>query len=471
MFFLRRCRPFDVRIFALCCLVLVTTAALSQAGSSKGSALEPLPRAPAAKVTNLTPAPGFFNETSIAVNPWNPRELVAAYQVNATVAYSRDGGQSWRKAEDTAPKDYRISGDVSVAFGADGAAYLCYIAFDRLGTAYYWAHNATRNGIFVRRSPDGGKSWEKQAQAVLAHTTQPGIPFEDKPYLVADNTSGPYSGNLYVGWTQFTLEKSVILFSRSSDHGASWSAPVEISTHEGLPRDDNGSVEGFTGAVAPDGALYVVWADGNNIAFEVSRDGGKTFAPSRSIVETAPPYFQVTGIGRSNGFPQIGLDPASGLLYVTWSDYRNGDIDVFAATSANHGESWSKPVRVNSDPLHDGKDQFFQWLAVDPKTGVANVIFDDRRGDLANSRTTITLARSTDGGKSFANYAWTTEPFEGNKDFLGDYAGIAAWDGRVFGIWTEEVPLAPGESATPADREGRKLHRTIVRIGTADFGK
>ena len=431
-----------------------------------------MPPAPGAKTINLTSQAGFFNEPSIAVNPNKPEQLVAAYQVNATVAYSSDGGQSWHKAEITAPKDYKVSGDVSVAYGADGAAYLCYIAFDKLGTAYYWAHNATRNGVFVRRSPDGGKTWEKDAHAVLAHPTQPGIPFEDKPYIVADDSGSPYSGNLYVGWTQFTLEKSVILFSRSTDHGLSWSAPIEISTHEGLPRDDNGSVEGFVGAVAPDGALYAVWADGNSIAFTFSRDGGKSFAPSRSIIETAPPYFQVSGIERGNGFPQIGLDPGSGLLYVTWSDYRNGDVDVFAATSANHGESWSAPVRVNSDPVHNGADQFMQWLAIDPKTGAANVIFYDRRSDPANNHTTITLARSTDGGKTFANYAWTTEPFEGNKDFIGDYSGIAAFDGRVFGIWTEEVPPASNEApASATDRAGRRTHRTIVRVGIADFGR
>ena len=456
-------------------ILLLAAAALGQSSSQKApsrtSHSGTLPLAPGAKVTDLMAKPGFFNEPSIAANPKNPEQLVVGYQINASAAYSTDGGQSWSKAEGTAPKNYKISGDVSVVYGSDGAAYLCYIAFDKLGTAYYWAHGATRNGVFVRRSPDGGKSWGP-VHAVIEHATKPGIPFEDKPYIVADTTDGPYSGNLYLGWTQFTLEKSVILFSRSTDAGASWSAPIEISTHEGLPRDDNGSVEGFTGAVAPDGTLYVVWADGNNIAFTFSHNGGKTFAHSRSIIETAPPYFQVTGVERSNGFPEIGLDPGSGLLYVTWSDYRNGDVDIFAATSADHGESWSAPVRVNSDALHDGRDQFLQWLAVDPKTGAANVIFYDRRHDPKNSQTTVTLARSTDGGKTFANYAWSSAPFEGNKDFIGDYTGITAWNGRVFGIWAEEV--APTTRSTvKAGKDGARgrAPRTIVRVGVAEFGK
>lgn len=34
-------------------------------------------------------------------------------------------------------------------------------------------------------------------------------------------------------------------------------------------------------------------------------------------------------------------------------------------------------VRVNDDDMHDGSDPYFQWLAVDPTNGWANVIFYD----------------------------------------------------------------------------------------------
>jgi len=184
-----------------------------------------LPPAPKAHLTDINPKPGFFNEPSIAVNPNNPQQAVVAWQVNASAAYSDDGGQSWSIAEGTAPKDYRVSGDVSVTYDSSGRAVLCYIAFDKLGTSQYWAHGATRNGIFVRRSPDGGKTWEPDAAAVIAHDSTPGIPFEDKPYIVAD-TIGPHPGNLYIGWTQFTLTASDLLFSRSTDGGLSWSQPI-----------------------------------------------------------------------------------------------------------------------------------------------------------------------------------------------------------------------------------------------------
>jgi len=431
-----------------------------------------LPPAPEGRVVSLTAEAGYFNEPSIAVNPRNPRQVVAAYQVPAHIAYSEDSGDSWRLAAPVAPKNYKISGDVSVTYDAHGHAILCYIAFDKLGTTNYWGHNATRNGIFIKRSLDGGKTWEENAISVIEHPTEEGIPFEDKPYIVADNTNGRYSGNLYVGWTQFTLTKSVILFSHSTDGGKTWSSPIEISTHEGLPRDDNGAVEGFTGAVGADGTLYVVWADGSSIVLATSRDGGRSFSRSRKALDTAPSYFDVEDVSRSNGFPQIGIDPRgkNGVLYVTWSDYRNGDVDVFCATSRDRGRKWSPAVRVNSDSIHDGTDQFFQWLAVDPQSGAANVIFYDRREDPQNTKTKVTLARSGDGGRTFANYAWSEEPFAGNRQFIGDYLGIAAWQGRVYGIWTEVAPIP----AAPPDKEKPKApvnpqHRTVVKVGLARF--
>ena len=305
-----------------------------------------------------------------------------------------------------------VSGDVSVAYDNSGHAFLCYIAFDKLGTDEYWGHNATRNGIFVRRSLDGGKTWKRPAVPVIEHATAPGIPFEDKPYLVADNTQGPYAGSLYVGWTEFTLTQSVILFSRSTDDGATWSKPIRISTQAGLPRDDNGAVEGFTGAVGPDGTLYVVWADGTHMVFTSSRDGGRSFAPSRGVVPIAPPYFHITNVDRTDGFPVIAIDPhggnGSGLLYVTWSDYRNGDVDVFCSTSADRGRTWSPAVRVNSDPIHNGADQFFQWLAVDPVTGAANLVFYDRRDDPENNNAVVVLARSTDMAALFTTTSGRT---------------------------------------------------------------
>jgi hypothetical protein len=461
---------------------LLATSLLAQPSPAEAVLSPP----PGARVVKLTPRAGDFTEPSIAVNPANPQQLVGAFQVNASVAYSRDAGQTWALAEGTAPPNYKVSGDVSVAYDNQGHAFLCYIAFDKLGTENYWAHNATRNGIFVRRSLDGGQTWEKDASIVIAHPTERGIPFEDKPYIVADTTRSKYAGNLYVGWTEFTLEKTRMLFSRSADSGQTWSKPIEISMHEGLPRDDNGAVEGFTGAVAPDGRLYLVWSDISGIVLAVSKDGGRSFSRSRTILKAGPSYFDPTSVRRGNGFPEIGIDPRTRQLFVTWADYTNGDIDVFSATSKDRGKHWSSAVRVNNDALHNGADQFFQWLAVDPVDGSENIIFCDRRGDPGNRSYYMTLARSNDGGQTFKNYAWSTQPSDPKDVFMGDYMGIAAYGGRVYGIWArtatpEELPPdteKPEEppKGTPPDKTGAekpspaiKRKGLFIEVGLAEF--
>jgi hypothetical protein len=437
--------------------------------ASAASAQQSLSPAPGAKVATLNRKPGHFNEPSVAVNPQDPRQVLTAFQTPASVAYSEDFGEHWQQTMGTAPANYKVSGDVSVTYDILGHAFLCYIAFDKLGTPEYWAHNATRNGVFVRRSLDGGKTWETNAVAVDEQPTHPDMPFEDKPYIFADNNPGsPFAGSLYVGWTEFSLTKSAIFFSRSNDGGITWSAPFEISTHEGLPRDDNGSVEGFSSAAGPDGMLYTVWSDGDEIVLATSRDGGGTFAPSKKTLSVAPPYFKLEGVERSNGFPQIGVDPRTGRLFLTWSDYRNGDVDVFCSTSSDRGRNWSPAVRVNNDPLHNGADQFFQWLAVDAADGSVDVVFYDRRDDPENRRAVVVLARSTDGGQSFANYAWTTAPFDPEGQFIGDYTGIAALQGLVYGAWTETEVATKRRSAnrSPSTPES---HPTVVKAGIADF--
>jgi hypothetical protein len=434
-----------------------------------------LHHAPGSEVFSLTPTPGRFTEPGVAINPNNSRQIVAVFQDNAHASYSQDAGHTWHAAGDVAPSNYRVSGDVSTAYDNQGHAFICYIAFDKLGTFNYWAHDDSRNGIFVRRSLDGGKTWETKHVAVSEYPTNPGIPFEDKPYIVADTTKSRYAGTLYVGWTRWTLTDSEMLISRSTDDGQTWSKPVEIDRHPGLPRDDNGAAEGFAGAVGPDGRVYAIWSQGDDILLASSRDGGKTFSRARSVIHTAPIMFAVDTLERANGFPQIAIDPKSRRLYVTWTDYRNGDLDVFCSTSGDGGKKWSAPVRVNNDPVHDGADQFFQWLAVDPVDGAANVIFYDRRGDPRNRKQTVTLARSTDGGSSFQNYAWTNEPFEAGGVFFGDYSGIAAWGGRVYGVWTEKPALESAEkesadkTANASDATQTKPHGTVIKVGTADF--
>ena len=144
-----------------------------------------LPKAPASEVQTITPRPGYFTEPSIAVNSLDPAQVVTAYQDNAHVAYSADAGKTWQIAAGTEATNYKVSGDVSIAYDKLGHAILCYIAFDKLGTFGYWGHNSSRNGIFVRRSLDGGKTWEPND-----------IPVTEQPNVTPDHKFVPWEAKL-----------------------------------------------------------------------------------------------------------------------------------------------------------------------------------------------------------------------------------------------------------------------------------
>jgi len=210
----------------------------------------------------------------------------------------------------------------------------------------------------------------------------------------------------------------------------------------------------------------VVWAGPRGLEFDKSLDGGWTFDSDR-VIATNPGGWdiEIPGISRHNGMPVTGVDhsdgPYRGSLYVNWIDERNGDPDVFTIVSRDGGDTWSRPLRVNDDPVGNGAAQFFTWMAVDPVDGSVNVAFYDRR-DLAGTLTGLTLARSTDGGQTFVNHQIDQEPFESSPDvFFGDYINISAHGGLVVPTYVHfigETQLAvsvalfrfkPGTQQTP----------------------
>jgi hypothetical protein len=400
-------------------------------------------------------------EVTIAINPANPDNIVAAsfqagrpprprYASNNYV--SIDGGKSWKTVPVADPKGL-TQGDDTVYFSSDGVAYHAHLSF--VGIRVPRPPRA-ESGMLVDSSADGGTTWAESVPAVNHDNTV--VPFEDKPGLVVDNApASKFKGNVYLAWTRFDVYgsedpdcHSQIFFSRSIDHGKSFAMPIRISDAPGDCRDSDNTVEGAVPAIGPNGEIYVVWAGPAGLTFKKSVDGGLTFNKEKSIGQISGGWdFAVEGLERANGMPLTGVDlsngPNKGTLYVNWIDDHNGDPDVFVMSSRDGGETWSAPVRVNDDPLKNGKAQFFTWMSVDPADGSVNLVFYDRR-NTAGAMTELVLARSTDGGRTFVNYkidqpAFACDP----KVFFGDYIGISAYNGRVIPIFmhfTAEKRLA-----------------------------
>lgn len=374
-------------------------------------------------------------EPSIAINPKNPRQVVAGAILDRYY-WSDDGGRSWHK--DTLKSSHGVFGDPMLLADWQGNFYYAHLS-DPQGKE--WQGDSLLDRIVIQKSTDGGRTYNDGAFCGARHPKD-----QDKHWLAAD----PKTNALYCTWTEFDVygshdlakDHSRILFSKSTDGGATWSEALKINQFEGDCEDDDNTVEGAVPAAGPNGEIYVAWAWNNKIWFDRSTDGGKTWLDKDIVVADQPGgwTFDIPGITRCNGMPILVCDlsngPNHGTLYINWSDQRRGenDTDIWVSKSVDGGRNWSKPRRVNDDKK--GKHQFLSWLAIDQATGFLYCVFYDRRA-YGDEQTDVYLAVSRNAGKTFENLKISDSPFDPTKFvFFGDYNHISAHNGVVRPIWT-----------------------------------
>ncbi len=409
------------------------------------------------------------SEPALAVNPTNPSNLLAGsklftdpahYQFKIGTYYSLDGGRHWHDSGVLPGFDsYAIVSDVSIAFGPDGTAYVCVLAWD----------GKKASGIFVSRSTDGGKTFSDPVP-VSVDTT--GAVFNDKPWIAVDDGNDPNRGTIYVAWNMDgpdamdgdalhpqaaaglrarTSADSGIAVARSTDGGKSF-APYQIVA----PFDQQHFYLGAIPAVAPNGTLHVAFAafDGTGkidaMVTVTSRDGGKTFsAPASAVSDVVPiPNHLPHGTFRNTSMPSFAVSPADGSMVLTWADYRYGDADIMASTSTDGGHNWSAPVRVNHDRIGNGIDQFEPEIAVAPG-GVYTCMWFDRRWSPGNRFIDVAIAQSSNDGRTFGRalrvtaHSWNPaidapQP-EGKSSntFIGDYQALAVTNHAAHPLWND----------------------------------
>jgi hypothetical protein len=364
-----------------------------------------------------------FNDSSGAVFP-----------NNSLMGYSQstDGGASFTDLGNLpTPATGFNEGDPGLVVNRVGHFYASSISFDFARPAGF------ENTIGIAKSTDGGSTFTFPVYLPPAGV-QP-YSFQDKPFIAVDTTTRPTGGNVYVTFTSFPATffaaQLPIMFSRSTDGGASFSVPIQLSQ----PGTFN---QGSEPVVGPSGEIYVAWLQffgpgGTGIVVARSTDGGVSFG----LPVFAAPVLQIgfasgemMGNFRVNSFPRMDVDPTNGNVYLTYAGrFSIGDSgDVFFVRSVNGGASWSTPIRINDDL--GNKDQFFPDVAVN-SAGVIRLYWYDKRKDHVNLRMTLFTAISTNGGLSFHRNEQLINasflPGVGydpvlNPIYMGDYIDIKA---------------------------------------------
>jgi hypothetical protein len=419
---------------------------------------------------------GPANEVCIAVNPKNPKNLIAGgkdytlgpregqegYRVWSGYYWSKDGGKTWGNGlmgfpnvENNYLGYYDEISDPVVAFANDGTAYYSGLAmsYEPKQVMEFPRPKMVQNGIYVAKSTDGGETYSQISFVIESPNNDI---FHDKQWFTVD----PYDpSNIYVTWTSIErirgpggtsqLARGRVVFSRSTDGGLSWEPPRDISRWFDAPRQSSGSIP----AVGPDGTIYVTWIEHNinSLMLSVSYDKGITwpvFSEPIMDVECLPRYMGENEY-RTPTIPSMAVDRSNadtaGNVYIVWSDYCRGNADILLIRSEDGGNTWSEPIMINDDPYDGVADQFFPWISVSP-IGDVHVVFYDKREDPDNYLLDVYYTHSEDGENFDKNWKITTnssDPVHSYHQatyetvFIGDYIGIDSSENYAYAIWTD----------------------------------
>jgi hypothetical protein len=464
------------------------------------------------------------NEPALAIDPRNPSVWTSGANDDCTVPLvgdgwagfyrSSDGGTTWT---DSLLPGYK--GDAStegtssplhqLVAGGALAAGDPQQAWDAHGNLFYMGNNFNRgieNGVSGTTRDNTGVIWvatykpsnpadfstdgSKYVRTVVLATNTFGLgSFNDKTSLAVD----PVTGNVYAAWSDFHGDGcNEILFSRSTDHGVTFSPPLKISS--GVCVNQGPSIViGLAGQVHVSWEAIAVTPVGPaGAAFASSTDFGKTFSKARIVVTYTPflsrrfsgngardcgdgPFACPTGFTfpRFDAFPSLAADNAHGTLVMAVQVAQSsgqGQIEFMVSTDG--GTTWSSLKRLA--PSSTGH-QFFPFLVA--SGGRVNAIWYDSRGDSNYSPTrppcnsasghtsaclNVRYAESTDGGNTWGSSIRVTDTatnlnFEqfGTRrvPFFGDYITVAAQGDTIGAAWTDQRNTV-GASDISGDNDG-----------------
>lgn len=259
-----------------------------------------------------------------------------------SVSFSRDGGNTW---VESIRVDHGSSGDVSaspaVAVNADGVVFVTWHDMRVAGNYYH---------VFSAKSTDGGLTWlgdYQISQSFLINAF---------PVVTAHQ-----NGDAYVVWQEYNDNMTTsIMIARSGD-GVNWNISTiatggNYSTSRRIPDvvvDDSGSI-------------LATWmfcdSSGNDfVQFSRSDDLGKTWISPKQISHGSP--IDVVSMFT----PRIAS--AHGTIYISWSDDRNGDHDIWLAQSVDGGSHWGNGNIHPSDVRVDDTDN--NGIGTDDETNQA----------------------------------------------------------------------------------------------------
>jgi predicted neuraminidase len=323
------------------------------------------------------------------------------------VARSTDDGATWTAPAALNTNAASDSGDdfAWIAFGpqvttdGQGSWVAVWHSDDSLGGTL----SAYRD-IFFSRSSDAGATWT--APAALNSNAAMDSGNDNSPQVTTDG-----AGNWVAAWdSYFSLGPDAdIVVSRSTDAGATWTAAAALNTNAAMDSGNDSRLE-----VTTDGAgnWVAVWESqdwlgdtiGTDADIFVSRstDAGATWTAPVPLNTNA-----ATDSEAADTRPLVTTDSVGNWVAVWVSNNSLGDTigtdwDILVARSTDDGATWTAPVALNTNAATDsGFDIMAQVTTDGLGTWITVWQSPDSLGDTIGTDTDILLSRSTDDGATW----------------------------------------------------------------------
>lgn len=162
--------------------------------------------------------------------------------------------------------------------------------------------------------------------------------------------------------------------------------------------------------------IHLVYTDERGLAGEVyyqrSIDGGKTWQTAVQLT---------TNDGIFSGYPTIAI--WNNEVHVAWTDWRNGNADIYYRKSSDGGTTWSAESRITTDP----GDSEFPCLSVSGP--VVHLVWTDNRFEEGE----IYYCHSLNSGQN-----WGTQLRLTNKSGNSINASVSSVSNDVHVVWQDE---------------------------------
>jgi hypothetical protein len=397
---------------------------------------------------NDTPARAYTGPSVMAVDPENPRIVVAATADLRTkvcqLTVSKDAGRTWHFSE-SPPSDPAFpwctntsagTPHAAVAFGKDGALYYSHMAYGEGDGAV----RETRSSMMLAKTTDLGKKWTTTMVENNRGTTGPQSRSVSSAPGLAVDTSGPRD-IVYVGYsisypdapTNDPLRLPHVVVATSVDGGATFGAGFDLNSIERPSLTINAKAlplymrSGFGAPLvyAHDGVLLAVASSdfapadapqpppeagaglnpGSWYAYPTpqliarSTDNGKTW----KMTALGDPILAGTGVMTGLGWTPKGGDNGTFVAAYGASPETSPTIalvDIVVQRSTDGGVTWTSPLALDDDPPEMHATGFYPQMNVAPNGRVDVVWTDDR--DVSDYHFNERYTYSTDGGLTWA---------------------------------------------------------------------